>query len=96
MTELELIESLHSRGLKPDLADNGAVICEFPEMGNYGLGITPMGEWLDCYAYECYAGSDLGLAAFTTLDEAITWAVLLIVSCEARLSAELALMRREV
>jgi hypothetical protein len=96
MTELQLIEALHSRGLKPDLADNGAVLCEFPELGNYGLGISIMGAWLDCYAYESYAGSDLGIAGHSNLDEAIAWALLLIVSCEARMSAELATMKREI
>lgn len=96
MTELELIEVLHSRNLKYQLADNGAILCEFPELGNYGLGISPMGAWLDCYAYESYAGSDLGQAGHRTLEEAIAWALLLIVSCEARISAEIATMKREV
>lgn len=96
MTELELIESLHSRGITTQIADNGAILCDFPELGDYGLGITPMGEQLDCYTYESYAGSDLGIAGHRTLNEAIAWALLLIVSCEARISAELATMKREI
>ena len=96
MTNLELIESLASRNIQHQLADNGAILCRFSGLTNFGLGIAPLGDGLDCYAYETYAGSDLGLAGHTTLDGAIAWALLLIVSCDAAMSAQLATMKREI
>jgi len=59
------------------------------------LGIAPLGDGLDCYAYESYAGSDLGIAGHRTLDGAIAWALLLIVSCDSAMSAALSTMKRE-
>ena len=96
MTRLQLIESLESRNIRFQLADNQAILCHFSGLEDYGVGITPMGDWLDCYAYESYAGSDLGQAGHRTLDEAIAWGLMKIVSCEARLSAEMTLMNREI
>lgn len=96
MTGIQLIEALENRGIKHQLADNGAILCEFPGLPYYGLGISILGPWLDCYAYETYAGTGLGDAGHKTLESAIAWALLLITSCEARLSAELALHHREV
>jgi hypothetical protein len=96
MTQLELIETLHSRGLKYQLADNGAVLCQLPGLGEYGVGITPLGEWLDCYCFETYAGGDIGLGGFKTLSEVLTWASLLIASFDCSVCAELALMKGEI
>jgi len=96
MTKLELIESLESRNIRYRLADNGAILCRFSGLTDFGLGITPMGDGLDCYAFETYAGSDLGIAGHTTLEEAIAWALLLIVTCDAALSAALSNMKREI
>jgi hypothetical protein len=96
MTNLELIESLESRNIRYWFADNGAILCRFSGLRDFGLGMTPLGDGLDCYAFETYAGSDLGLARHTTLDGAIAWALLLIVSCDAAMSAQLATMKREI
>jgi hypothetical protein len=96
MTQPELMEQLKHRNIKTEVADNGAILCRFPGLENFGLGITPMGDGLDCYAYETYSGSDLGQAGHKTLDGAIAWALLLIVSCDAAMSAELATMKREI
>jgi hypothetical protein len=95
-TQQDLIDQLTSRNIQNELADNGAILCEFPGLPHYGIGITQMDEWLSCYAFETYSGSDLGVAGHRTLDEAIAWALLLIVSCEARLSAEVAAMSEGV
>jgi len=96
MTKLELIESLESRNIEYQIADNGAILCRFSGLTDFGLGITPMGDGLDCYAFETYAGSDLGIAGHRTLDGAIAWALLLIVSCDSAMSAALANMKREI
>ena len=96
MTKLELIESLESRNIRYWFSDNGAILCRFSGLTDLGLGITPMGDGLDCYAFETYAGSDLGIAGHTTLDGAIAWALLLIVSADAALSAALSTMKREL
>jgi len=95
MTNLQIIESLESRNIKYQLADNGAILCRFSGLTDFGLGMTQMGDGLDCYAYETYAGSDLGRAGHTTLDGAIAWALLLIASCDSAMSAQLATMKRE-
>jgi len=96
MTNLQIIESLESRNIKYQFADNGAILCRFSGLTDFGLGMTPMGDGLDCYAFETYAGSDLGRAGHRTLDGAIAWALLLIVSCDAALSAALSTMKREI
>jgi hypothetical protein len=89
MTKLELLEELQRRNIPAMLCDEGALLISPARLPDYGIGITPMGEWLDCYAFERYAGSDLGRAGHRTLDNAIAWGTLLIVSCEAQLSAEM-------
>ena len=38
MTKLELIESLESRNIKYQLADNGAILCRFSGLTDFGLG----------------------------------------------------------
>ena len=96
MTNLQIIESLESRNIKYELADNGAILCRFSGLTDFGLGMIPLGDGLDCYAFETYAGSDLGIAGHTTLDGAIAWALLLIVSADAALSAALSTMKREL
>jgi hypothetical protein len=96
MTQIELFNELSRRNLDPDLAENGAFLCRFPGLPDYGIGIDMIGDYLSCYAYETYAGSDIGIAGHETLDAAIAWGMLLIVTCETRLSAELATMKREI
>jgi len=95
VSDLQILTALLEKGFAVEVADSGAILARFPVLSDFGLGIAPLGDGLDCYAFETYAGSDLGRAGHTTLDEAIAWALLLIVSCDAAMSVQLSTMKKE-
>ena len=93
MTQCEIFRELQRRNLCPEMADDGVTLCALPGFTDYGVGIEAIGDWFDCYAYETYSGGLLGMSGHRSLDAAITWGLLLAVSCDASLSAELANFR---